>query len=100
MNGLVKIHMVPENENWAFPDVETFIDFVIEQVKITQKALVRLPQDDPYNLDKFLKQKYHALLIDNDGEIVAEKMRNRNKPNLVVAKGKEEVTQLLKKEGF
>lgn len=100
MNGLVKIHMVPENENWAFPDVETFIDFVIEQVTTTQKALIRLPQNKPYNLDKFLKQKYHALLIDNDGEIVAEKMRNRNKPNLVVAKGKEEVTQLLKKEGF
>jgi hypothetical protein len=100
MDGLVKIYMVPEKENWAFPDIETFIDFVVEHVKATQKALVRLPQDDPYNLDKFLKQKYHALLVDDDGEIVAEKMQSRKRPNLVIAKGKEEVAQLLREVGW
>ena len=100
MNSLVKIYMVPEDENWAFPDMETFIDFVIEHVKATQKALVRLPQDDLYHFVKFMKQEYHALLVDDDGEIVAEKMQSRKRPNLVIAKGKEEVVQLLKEVGW
>lgn len=100
MNGLVKIQMVKENENWAFPDVETFVEFAIDYIRTTQRALVRLPQNDLFNFSKFLKLKYHALTLNDAGEIMAEKMLNGKKPNKIMAEGKKEVIQMLKKEGF
>lgn len=102
MNGLIQVPIRNGSEvkNFVFPNLETFVDFATSYINETGMGLVRLPEGDPFNVSKFIKLKYHALTVNNKGEITAEKMMNGGKPNKIIAEGKEEVIQLIRKEGF
>jgi hypothetical protein len=102
MNGLIQVPIRDGSKvkNFVFPDIETFVDFVANYANETGMGLVRFPEDDPWNVSKFIKLKYHALTVNDKGEIIAERMMNRGKPNKIIAEGREEVIQLIRKEGF
>jgi len=107
MNGLIQIPIRDgsNSKDFVFPNVETFVDFAASYIKKTGMALMKLPDDGTYYLNKFKKLKFNALSIDKSGELKVVKFPFRaNKegqyPNKVLASGKEEVIQFLKKEGW
>jgi len=105
MNGLIQVPISfgSDSKDYVFTDVETFVEFVIELGKKTNDGLMRMPKTKtPY--DDFKKLPYHALAPSNNSEIEVLRYSFRKKngewPIIVLASGREEVIQFLKKEGW
>lgn len=104
MNGLIQVPISfgSDSKDYVFADVETFVEFVVGMGKKTGNGLIRTPKI-PYN--DFKKLSYHALAVTKEGRIEAlcygfKRKRNGISSITVLASGKEEVIQLLKKESW
>jgi len=104
ISKMIKTQMALEEpgkyENFIFQDVESQVDFMFELLMQNpdQGIVAWMPG---VSARDFAKQSYHSISF-KDGEIVAAKWPNRKKngcwANVVVARGRDEIVELLKKE--